>query len=162
MTERATILRVEIGPELIDYNGHLTEWAYYRIFSDALTRLLDEIGVGKEHRSLTGGTMYSLESHGIFLKEVTSVANRLEVTFRILNFDEKRIHVLLDLMDGETLLAAYENVSLYVRQRADAPPRAARMPDEARAWLQEHKSISDASEWPPYAGRGLSLSRKKQ
>lgn len=160
MSERAVIHGVEIGPELIDYNGHLTEWAYYRIFSDALTKLLEQIGVGEEYRRVTGRTMYSLESHGVFIKEATS-AGRLEVTFRVLDFDEKRTHILLDLHDGGTHLASYENVSLHVRQSADAPPRAARMPDQTLAWLRERKVISDGSEWPPYAGRGLSLARKR-
>ncbi|MCG7505379.1 thioesterase family protein [Mesorhizobium retamae] len=159
MPNTAVIHTTEIDPALVDYNGHLTEWAYYRIFSDALTKLFGDIGVGKEHRSRTGGTMYSLESHGIFIKEVRPPAT-LEVSCRVLDFDPKRTHLVLDLHHGENHLASYENVSLYVRQSPVGVPRASSMPDETIAWLNAQREISDNSKWPPFAGRGLSLRRK--
>jgi acyl-CoA thioesterase FadM len=160
MPERLVVHEAEVEPTLIDYNGHLTEWAYFRIFSDALTKLIEDIGVGKEHRRETGGTMYSLESRGLFFKEVRSGA-RLTVTARVLDFDDKRTHMLLDLFNGETLCAVYENISLYVRQRPEGPPRAARFPAGTLAWLAEQKAVSDTSPWPPHAGRGMSLAREK-
>jgi acyl-CoA thioester hydrolase len=159
MAQWLLIHEAEVGPELLDYNGHLTEWAYFRIFSDALTKLIGDIGVGKEHRRQTGGTMYSLESRGLFFKEARLGA-KLAVTARLLDFNDKRMHVLLDLHNGDVLCAAYENVSVYVRQSVDGPPRSAPFPAEAITWFEEQKAISDTVPWPPHAGRGLSISRK--
>jgi len=160
MAQPLVIHEAEVDQELLDYNGHLTEWAYFRIFSDALTTLIEEIGVGKEHRRQTGGTMYSLESRGLFFKEARLGA-RLSVTARVLDVNEKRMHVLLDLHNGDLLCASYENISVYVRQSVDGPPRSAPFPATALAWFEQQKAISDATPWPAYAGRGLSLARRK-
>lgn len=116
-----------ILPEWIDYNGHMRDSYYGLVFSLAVDAMQDEIGFDAAYRARTGCTIYLLEDHKFFLKEVKSGA-RVRVETRVLGSDAKRFHLHMTMFEGDDAVAVGEFMELHVRQHPT--PRAATMPHE--------------------------------
>lgn len=55
-------LEVTVDGEWIDYNGHMTEWQYYKVLADAGENFLRAMGFTEEYR-LQGFSFFSVEGH---------------------------------------------------------------------------------------------------
>jgi acyl-CoA thioester hydrolase len=146
-----------ILPEWIDYNGHLMDGYYLVAFSDATEGVLAEIGFGPAYRDETGCTIYTVEAHVTFRREV-SVETPLSFATQIVDHDEKRIHVVHDMVHAESgdRLATAELMFIHVRQ---ATGKVEPIPDaQARrlaAMAADHAELSR----PPDLGRSISMRR---
>ncbi|MBU3739842.1 MAG: thioesterase [Rhodoferax sp.] len=104
-----------IQPDWVDYNGHLRDAYYLLLFSFGTDGLMDQLGLDAAGRAETGHSLYTVECHLNFLREVRH-ASHVEVHTRILGHDAKRLHVYHSLVhpgrDG--LLAASEQLLLNV------------------------------------------------
>ena len=102
-----------VRPDWVDYNGHLTDWAYAVVCSLANEALLDELDLGAAYRERAGCAMYTVEAHLRYLAEVAPGARvRASSTYAA---DAKRLRVrtlLRDDRDVEVLSA--EHVYLHV------------------------------------------------
>jgi acyl-CoA thioester hydrolase len=115
----AAIYATGIQPEWIDYNGHLRDAYYGLILSYATDALMDRLGMDAAYRAASGCTLYTLEMHLHFLRELKQT-ERLTVTALILAADHKRLHLALELQrasDGEVAASA-ELMLLHVHQGA--------------------------------------------
>lgn len=90
------IYRTDIVPEWIDYNGHLRDAYYSLIVSLAADALMDRVGLDEHYRSRTHCSLYTLEMHMHFLREVKRT-DTVDVSVRILGADRKRIHAAFDM-----------------------------------------------------------------
>jgi acyl-CoA thioester hydrolase len=125
--------RAEVRPDWIDYNGHMQDAFYGLIFSYAVDAFQDAVGFDAAYRARTGCTIYLLEDHKRFLKEVHPGAT-VHVETILLDFDEKRFHLWSEMYDGTALVAVSEMMELHV-QRAPTP-RAAPIPAKILARLK--------------------------
>ena len=109
--------RTGIAPEWIDYNGHLRDAYYGLILSHAIDALMDRLGLDQGYRTRTGCTLYTLEMHIHYLREVKAAAI-VAAEVRLLGADRKRLHAAFDLLvDGQPEPAATAEVMLmHVRQ----------------------------------------------
>jgi acyl-CoA thioester hydrolase len=108
-----------IEPAWIDYNGHLRDAYYGLILSYATDALMDRLGLDAAYRAASGCTLYTVEMHLHFLREVKAT-ERLTAAALILGADHKRLHLALELQrdsDGE-LAASAELMLLHVHQGA--------------------------------------------
>jgi acyl-CoA thioesterase FadM len=114
-----SIFRTGIAPDWIDYNGHLRDAYYGLIVSFGIDALMDRIGLDATYRARSGCTLYTLEMHIHYLREIKSTAS-VTAELRILGADRKRIHAAFDLCcEPETAPAATAEVMLlHVRQAA--------------------------------------------
>ncbi|WP_170766181.1 thioesterase family protein [Ruegeria lacuscaerulensis] len=122
-----------VKPEWIDYNSHMRDAYYGLVFSLAVDAMQDEVGFDEDYRVRTGCTIYLLEDHKFYLREVT-VADHLRIETRILNCDEKRFHLHMQMLNDGDLAAVGEFMELHIRQKPS--PHAAPMPDEILQRLQ--------------------------
>lgn len=115
------IFRTGIEPAWIDYNGHLRDAYYGLIVSFGIDALMDRIGLDAAYRARTGCTLYTLEMHIHYLREVKSSAT-VAADVRILGADRKRIHAAFDLRcePAEEPAATAEVMLLQVRQSEGA------------------------------------------
>jgi len=129
-----SIYRTEIAPEWIDYNGHLRDAYYSLIVSLAADAMMDRVGLDEAYRTRTRGTLYTLEMHIHYLREVKKT-DRVEVKVRILGTDRKRIHAAFDLYCDRSAepAATAEMMLLHVRQ--GDKPAAESFPPEVTASL---------------------------
>jgi acyl-CoA thioester hydrolase len=102
MTVAPLIVHREIvRPGYTDYNQHLADGYYLVIFSDATTGLMDHIGLGPAEREATGHTLFTLEVHANYLREV-KVGAEVSVGCQILGYDQKRLHIFHSMYAGDS------------------------------------------------------------
>src|SRR5271156_3772365 len=76
----------------IDYNGHMSEPYYVLIFGNATDAFYDHIGMDDATRRATATSIYTVEAHINYLREVRE-GERLLVETQLLKHDSKRIHL---------------------------------------------------------------------
>jgi len=95
MTEGAAPLRLHaatVRPEWVDYNGHMSEAYYVLIFGHATDAFLDHIGMDQAVRERTATSVYTVEAHINYLREVKA-GERVAVETQVLKHDAKRVHL---------------------------------------------------------------------
>jgi acyl-CoA thioester hydrolase len=102
-----------VRPEWIDYNGHLSEPYYVLVFGDATTALMDRTGMDAAYRDATGCSLYAVEAHVRYLREVGPGA-QLQVRTRVLGRDAKRLRLWHELWVDGRLAATEELMYLHV------------------------------------------------
>ena len=85
-------------PEWIDYNGHLMDGYYCIAFTYATEGFLDHVGFGPKYRERTGSSIYTVEGHINYLREVKAGA-QLRFTTQLLDYDSKRLHAFHYMVD---------------------------------------------------------------
>jgi carnitine 3-dehydrogenase len=108
------LLESTVLPAWIDYNGHMTEFRYVQVFSDASEVLFRRVGM---HDSYVDGGLsyYTAETHNQFYDEV-GVNEPYYVTVQILLADAKRLHVFyrMHASADDRVLATLEAMYLHV------------------------------------------------
>lgn len=139
----AVLYRTPVAGEWIDYNGHLRDAYYSLIVSLATDELMVRLGIDEHYRQSTRCTLYTVEMHMHFLREVLAT-DVVEVSVRILGIDRKRIHAGFDLRRraDPDLVASAELMLLHVRQGGS--PAAVPFPEAISATLGEFSAASAA------------------
>jgi carnitine 3-dehydrogenase len=108
------LLEVEVRPEWIDYNGHMTDWRYLQVFGDATDALLRYAGVDDDYRR-TGRALYTVESQVTHRAEAR-IHEALYVSSRVLEVDEKRLRLAHNLHHrrDDALVATAQQVYVHV------------------------------------------------
>ncbi len=128
------VMTCPVDPSWIDYNGHLRDAYYGLVFSLAVDGLMDIIGIDAAYRAETGGTLYVVEDHRFYLREVTAEAT-LRVETTVVDFDAKRLHVVQTLYAGDDPEPAALSEGLHVHVLQRPTPRVTEMPATMRATL---------------------------
>lgn len=149
--------RTTVRPEWIDYNGHMQDCYYGLIFSLAADEVQEAIGVGATYREETGCTIYLVEDHKFFLREVKEGAG-IVVRTRVLAADSKRFHLYKQMYEGDALVCVGEYMELHVNQYPT--PRAAHLPDEVQARLKSACLSEAEASALPHRARALGLSNR--
>jgi len=111
------IYQTAVADEWIDYNGHLRDAYYSLIVSLACDELMDRLGLDAGYRERTRNTLYTVEMHIHFLREVKK-NDLVLIDVRVLGADQKKMHVALDMVresDGAAAASA-ELMLLHVHQ----------------------------------------------
>jgi carnitine 3-dehydrogenase len=95
----------------VDYNGHLSEAYYVLVFGFATDRFLDTIGMDEVYRRSAQRSLYTLEAHVAYLREVTE-GEPLRVATTVLEHDAKRIHLFHEMYRGDGVQVATEELLL--------------------------------------------------
>ncbi|HYM42241.1 MAG TPA: thioesterase family protein [Steroidobacteraceae bacterium] len=149
------IYETAVAPEWIDYNGHLRDACYGLIVSYACDALMDRIGLDAAYRARSRCTLYTLEMHLHYLKEVKE-SERLSVAVSVLGADSKRLHAGFDLRPaGATSPAATaEMMLLHVHQGEKATTTP--FPAPVQAAIAALAAAAPAAAFGPVS-RALSL-----
>jgi acyl-CoA thioester hydrolase len=83
--------REKVRREWLDYNEHMNVAYYGLVFDHASDALADYIGIGWDHTRATGGSIFIVEAHLAYFREVVE-DDPLRFATQVLDFDEKRIH----------------------------------------------------------------------
>jgi acyl-CoA thioester hydrolase len=146
--------RARVRPEWIDYNGHLNVAYYTLMFDHAADAFLETAGLTADHRAATGGSIFAVEAHITYARELGEGA-LARVETQLLAFDAKRMHLFQRMYDDATgaLAATHEVLDLYIDLNVR---RVAEMPAAIADRLARLKRRHDqAADWPEEAGRGI-------
>lgn len=122
-----------VSADWIDHNGHMRDAYYGLVFSFAGVAAQEALGFDPEYRERTGCTIYLVEDHKFFLREV-KLGDALRVETLVLDSDEKRFHLYLRLFSGDMLSAVAEYMELHIDQNPQ--PHAAPIPPDIQQNLQ--------------------------
>jgi acyl-CoA thioester hydrolase len=144
------VYRTPIAPQWIDYNGHVRDAYYGLIASHAIDALMDRLGMDARYREQSGCTLYTVETHVHYLREIGAL-DQVQAVARILGADDKRLHVALELVcEGSAEAAATcEVMLLHVRQTPAV--RTAPFPEGVAAAIRE---LQRATATMPASGPG--------
>ena len=149
-----------VEPQWIDYNGHLNMAFYNVLFDRGTDDAFEELGLGPDYLAASGNSFFTAESHVHYLRELRE-GERVRVTFRILDHDEKRIHAWQEMIheDGWTS-ALSETMSLHVRLATDAQPAGvAPFPPDVRERIGTMADGHASLPRPERAGRVMDIRR---
>jgi len=145
-----------VRAEWIDYNGHMSEAFYVLVFGHATDALMIETGLHSGYRESTGCSLYTVESHVRYLRDVPE-GSALAVRTRVLGAAAKKARFTHEMYvvatpgaepDADTQpVATTELLAVHVDQQAG---RAAPFPDEVRARFTE---LTEPA--PDWAGRSI-------
>ena len=103
-----------VEPGWIDYNDHLTEWAYLKLFGEATDTVLAHVGAGPDYVT-AGHSFFTLETHIRYLDQAR-LGEPIEVRSRVLGADAKRIHLFHEMFcpGREAVIASGEHMMVHV------------------------------------------------
>lgn len=147
-----------VRPQWIDYNRHMTEGYYAVVFGNASDAFIDYARMDAAYRARTNGTIYTVETHLCFLREVKE-ATPLHFTTQLLGYDAKRMHVFHQMWavpedndDSNYLAATFETMMLHVDQNSG---RVSPFPADIHAWLAQIQAAHALLPWPEQVGRTI-------
>ena len=123
-----------VKPEWIDYNGHMQDAYFGLVFSYAVDAFQDWVGFDAAYRTETGCTIYLVEEHKYFLREVKE-ADPLIVQVKVLGVSDKLFHLYCVMQSGGHNVAISELMEMHVCQKPT--PKGAIIPKAILARLNE-------------------------
>lgn len=145
----------QVRAEWIDYNGHMNDACYVRVFSESIDRWLDRIGMDDAFRSRERVSVYTLQTVVHYLKEI-GLGAPFVVTARVLEHDSRKCRVFLTMrhpIDAEhfaTMEALLLHVDMTLR-------RSTAFREQTLARLDALFAAQRDAPLPAQAGRGISL-----
>ena len=151
MGDMTKVLSGSVRRNWIDYNGHMGDFAYGIIFSDAATSFMDMIGVDETYRKGTGCTIYTLEVRIAYLK-ACHLDQKFHVLQQLIDLDGKRFHSYLRMVDDKTGqdLAVCEQLLMHMQQSPGQPSKSKPFPlavKEKLSWFRRQEQNLPIPEW---------------
>ncbi|MEZ5831518.1 MAG: thioesterase family protein [Dongiaceae bacterium] len=157
-----TTYRTRVKPEWVDYNNHLNDGYYLVIFSlGGVDEFMNRIGMSDAERRATKTTIYTLEAHINYLREV-KLDEEVEIRCQLIGFDQKRFQLYLTMHTarlGDEIAAASE--FMLVNIDTSGEPRSASFRPVVAAKLAEILEAHRSLPLPAYSGRAIALPKKK-
>ena len=156
-----SIFRTRVKPEWVDYNNHLNDGYYLVIMSLGTDAFQDIIGMSDAERRATKTTIYTLEAHVNFLREIRE-GEEVEVRTQLIGFDQKRFqlfHTLHTARLGNEAAATSE--FMLVNIDSSGEPKSAPFRPEVAARLAQIMEAHKALPRPANSGRAIALPQKK-
>lgn len=146
---------MRLEPAWIDYNGHLNLAYYHVLFDRAVDEVWSILGLGPDYATERGMTTFAAENHILYRREV-KLLDSVRVTVRLVDFDEKRLHLWLEMRHASDgwLAATSELMTLHVNVEAR---HVAAMPPDIFANLAAMKSAHASLPRPADLGRVISM-----
>jgi len=148
------LFKTRVADAWVDYNGHMNDAEYARVFSLAVEALMDRVGLDEAGRAEHGYTIYTLETH-LCYRQQAHRGEALLVAVTLLDSDAKRLHVLFTLnnADGDTL-ATSEQMLMGIDVESGSPRV---FPEPVAAAVATLPAAGD--DWPSAAGRQIGIRR---
>ncbi len=146
--------RLTVPRALTDYNRHLSESSYLLLIGDSADAFFRFIGIDEAYRE-AGGSLYTAQTHLHHLGEARE-GDDLHLTLRVLDADDRRLHVYHELLAGDELLAAAEQLLVHVDTAAGG---SAPMPDDLRERVEAVRRAHADLPAPRLLGKPLGIRR---
>lgn len=137
-------MRQQVLPEWVDYNGHLSEGYYVLVFGFATDALMDQVGMDADYLKRTGCSLYTVEAHVRYLREVPPGSEML-ITTRVVEVGAKKLSLCHEMVVDDVLRATTELVALHVDSEQG---RTTPFPEDIASTLSDRLEPA-----PDYAGR---------
>ncbi|NQW00370.1 MAG: thioesterase family protein [Rhodospirillales bacterium] len=153
MVKLPVLHRETVIDDWVDYNGHLNVAYYVLIFDRATDAFLEQVGLDEAYRDSVGGSVFVVESHIVYEREVL-LGTEVEVVSQLLNVDNKRLHLFhsMQIAGSRQQAATIEIMILHVDlQSRKSTPFAGEIISRLQTIAAAHAQISP----PPHVGRRI-------
>src|SRR5262245_8962775 len=119
-----------VKPEWVDYNGHMGDYAYTIVFSEALDAFMETIGLDAVRRRETGSTLRVSELRIAFMREFHE-GDAYDVRLRILDRQPQGLRLFGQMIDTESGLdaALTDQLLVYVNEGGPGLAEACDFPE---------------------------------
>lgn len=149
----------DIEEDWIDFNGHLNMAFYNVLFDRASDEVFVRLGMGPAYASSRRLTTYAAEMHICYVREL-HLEDRVNVTWQLLDHDDKRLHAFQELRHVDGWLAATcESMTLHIDMSG---PRVTRFPSDVASKIETVAAAHSSLSRPHRAGRAIGIRRKKE
>ncbi|PNZ30556.1 putative thioesterase [Staphylococcus petrasii] len=147
----------EVKTEWVDHNGHMNDAEYNRVFSDATDDWLAYIGLDVDAIKTLNYTIFTLENHVTFLKEMKE-HDAITVNVYLYDYDSKRLHTFMEMYDSNQQLAAtYEVMLMGMDTQSERPaPFPTSIADNVTRYFEDYS----LSETPKQLGHQIGITRR--
>ena len=151
----APLVRLQVLPSWIDYNGHMTESRYLFAGSETSDTLLRLIGADMAY--VAGGhSYYTAETHIRHLGEA-KLGDHLTGSVQVLGADDKRLHIFITIARDGDAVATLEQMLLHVDMAAGKTcPAAPAVLDRLFAIRDAHAALPRPAGTGRHIGQGKS------
>lgn len=154
MIEGPFLYQSDVPSDWVDYNGHMNDAAYAKMFSLAVDAFMDDIGLNAEARDKYAYSIYTIETHLCYLREAHE-GEKLSVNVQLLDVDEKRLHVIFEMKNSDhTKIATSEQMLMGIDMRKGTP---ASFPPDTATIIEELWENDKSLEAPKQAGRRIGM-----
>lgn len=151
------ILNCDVKSDWVDYNAHMNDTEYARVFSMAVDCLMDEIGIDNTFRDEHAYSIFTLETHICYLAEAYE-GEQLTVTLQVLDHDQKRIHLFFTMKNkAGKRLATSEQMLMGMDMKMGKP---AVFPEQVKQSIEQIAKQQINMPYPEQAGRKIGIRRK--
>lgn len=141
----------------VDHNGHMNDAEYNRVFSDATDAWLAYLGLDKETIAQSQYTVFTLENHVMYLKEI-KVDELISVNVELYDYDAKRLHVFMTLRDtNQSRCATYEVMLMGMNIAIDKPEV---FPEMIKKAIEDYATINTIKNKPQELGHLIGIKHK--
>jgi acyl-CoA thioester hydrolase len=143
------IHRGTVKPEWVDYNGHMGDFAYTIVFSEALDAFMEAIGLDAARRRETGCTLRMSELRIAFMREFHE-GDAYEVRLRILDRQPRGLRLFGQMIDAESGLdaALIDQLLIYANERGPGLGEVCDIPEAIGLKIDQLRD-KDAGGLPP-------------
>ena len=147
-----------VRPEWCDFNGHMNVAFYSLAFENANFEAQEIMGMGREYLDHQRCSLFTMKNVFTYRQEV-SEGDPLHITYRILDYSEKLLHVLLEMHHAEAGYLSCFTEQLVAHVDIDAR-RTTPMDGEKLAMLEAMKRGTAGLPLPKGIGEPLAIVRK--
>lgn len=145
-----------VRSEWVDYNGHMNDAEYAKVFSLAVDAFMNYIGLDEKGRKTHAYTIFTLETHLCYLLEA-SEGEKLALSVQLLDLDDKRLHVFFTMKnsDGNVIATSEQMLMGIDTDKGKAGP----FPAPIAAVIEKITKADEALETPKQVGRTIGIMR---
>lgn len=151
------IITMKVKQEWVDYNNHMNDAEYARVFSLAVDAWMAQLGMDQMFIKEEQYTIFTLETHICYLKEA-NLDESLTVRLQLLDHDEKRLHAFFIMKNAAGDRVATSEQMLMGMDTAAGRPGA--FPEKVAAEITAIAKGQESLETPKEAGRTIGIRRK--
>ncbi|WP_164667447.1 thioesterase family protein [Virgibacillus doumboii] len=159
MNKPKVIIEDKVREDWIDYNGHMNDAKYAKIFSWGVDRFMKLVGITDDFRENSHYTVFTMENHICYLAEM-KLGKPFEVHLQMIDYDEKRAHVFYELYGKDGKRAATSEQMLMGMDQTTGRP--APFPENIVAGVKELAANHTLGEMPDEVGRVIGIRRKRK
>lgn len=147
----------KVSPTSVDYNGHMNDAEYGRIFSRSLDYWIDALGLDERGKEDCNYTFFTLEAHICYLKEVNE-GEDVTVFPQVIDRDHKRVHLMMIMKNAKKeTVATSEQMVMGIDKSTNRP---APFPKTMADSLEEYHYGQRNLPTPKEVGRKIGIRRK--
>ena len=146
-----------VEKEWIDYNGHMNMAYYNVLFDRGADEAFDLLGIGASYVRERRMSSFTAEIHVCYVREL-HLGDRVNVSFQLVEHDEKRLHAYEEIRHAEGWLAATaEILTLHVDMSG---PEVTPFPPDILSRVGAMQEAHSALPRPERIGRSIAIRRK--